>query len=246
MGSFDAAWNGTLYLFGGVVVHFDDSQREALREFVVRTQRLQWPGILLLAWTSKRIFGALFGALESIFGIQGGFFRGHLVAFAMVLLTGVALFVTLALTTVIATVDGLIARALGPHAPTVVHDFTAFLLAQGLPALIAFAFFFVVYRLMPRRHVNNRNALAGALLATVLWELAKAGFAYYVRNLAHYAGLYGALEAILVLGLWLEVSVSVILFCAEVVALLVAIPQPTPAVVPEPAVAEPEPASPEP
>src|SRR6185436_6775479 len=114
MGSFDAAWNGTLYLFGA---------------FVERTQRLQWPGIVLLAWTSRRIFGALFGALESIFGVQGrGFARGHLVAFSMVLLTGVALFVTLALTTVIAAVDGLVARALGPHAPHLVHDLSAFVL----------------------------------------------------------------------------------------------------------------------
>ena len=43
----------------------------------------------------------------------------------------------------------------------------------------------------------------------------------YVRHLAHYAGVYGALEAVLVLALWLELSVSVILFCGEVVALLI-------------------------
>jgi uncharacterized BrkB/YihY/UPF0761 family membrane protein len=60
------------------------------------------------------------------------------------------------------------------------------------------------------------------LIATVLWEGAKLAFAYYVRNLAHYAGFYGTLEAIIVLALWLELSVSIILYCGEIVALLAA------------------------
>jgi YihY family inner membrane protein len=60
----------------------------------------------------------------------------------------------------------------------------------------------------------------GALLATVLWEAAKEAFAFYVRNVARYAGIYGTLTGIIVLSLWLEISVSIILYCGEVVALL--------------------------
>ena len=55
----------------------------------------------------------------------------------------------------------------------------------------------------------------------VLWEGAQNGFAYYLRNVAQYAGVYGALEAIIVLALWLEISVSIVLYCAEVVAIII-------------------------
>ena len=63
IGSFDLAYQGALLLFGGVVVPLDAPSRDALRAFIERAQRFQWPGILLLAWTSRRIFGALLSAL---------------------------------------------------------------------------------------------------------------------------------------------------------------------------------------
>jgi membrane protein len=225
-GSFEQAYNGTLFLFRGVVVQLDERSLTALRAFVERAVRFRWPGILILAWTSKRTFGALFGALETVFEVPGsglrGFFRGNLIAFAMVLITGIGLLATIALTLFVAGAEGFVLRIAGPTGASALHTVTAFLLTQALPSAITIFFFFIVYRLVPRRTVSARHALIGALLATILWESAKAGFAYYVRNLAHYAGIYGALEAVIVLALWLEVSVSIILYCGEVVALLIA------------------------
>lgn len=221
-GSFDAAYRGTLFLFRGVVVHLDAASLESLRGFVERATRFQWGGILLLAWTSKRIFASLFSALEGVFGGPGrGFFRSHLFSFAMVLVTGIALLATLALTMVVATAEGLFLRFAGPIGAYALHGLTGFFFTHIVPPFITMAFFFIVYRVVPRRVVGTAHAAAGALLATVLWEAAKAAFAYYVRNLAHYAGLYGTLEAVIVLALWLELSVSIILYCGEVVALLI-------------------------
>jgi membrane protein len=223
LGSFDAAYQGTLFLVRGVVVHMDQSTLEALRSFVERATRLQWPGILLLAWTSKRIFASLFSALEVVFEVPSrGFARGNLLALASVFVLGAGLLTTLALATLVAALEGLLLRLAGPMGADALHGLTAFLLAQVLPVLITMTFFFLVYRVVPRRVVTTEQAAAGALLATALWETAKAGFAYYVRNLAHYSGVYGTLEGVLVLALWLELSVSIILYCGEVVALLIA------------------------
>jgi len=201
---------------------------EALRAFVERTTRFQWGGILLLAWTSKRIFGSLFSALETVFEVRArGFAGSHLTSLAMVLVTGTGLLATLALTPVVAGLQGLTQRIAGPAAAEAVNDLQGLMLGHIVPPLTAGLFFFVLYRVAPRRAVSTVHAATGALLATVLWEAAKAGFAYYIRNLAHYAGLYGALEAVFVLGLWLELSVSIILFCGEIVALLLP-PRPAP------------------
>jgi membrane protein len=77
--------------------------------------------------------------------------------------------------------------------------------------------------------VRPSHALTGALIATGLWQAAQVGFAYYVRNLAHYEGLYGALEGVIVLALWLELSASIVLFGAETVAVLTLDARPKPA-----------------
>jgi membrane protein len=218
LGSFDAAYQGTLVLLGGVVVHMDETTREALRGFVQNAARFQWPGLILLAWTSKRIFASLFSALETVFEAPGrGFAKGNLLAFAMVFVTGAGLLVTMAFTTVLATAEGLLRRTGAMEG--VLNGIMAFALAQVLPIFVTFAFFFIVYRVAPHRDVTAGHALLGALLATVMWEAAKAAFAFYVRNLAHYAGMYGTLEGIIILALWLELSISIVLYCGEVVAL---------------------------
>jgi membrane protein len=220
VGSFDEAYKGTLLLVRGVVIPLDKDALEALRDFVERASRFQWPGLLLLAWTSRRIFGSLFSALERVFGVPGrSFARHNLVALAMVLVLGTILLCSMALTMAVATSRGLLQRFAPGGAfermwETLVYDLS--------PAVIGFLFFFVIYRVVPRRAVSTTHAAAGALLATSLWELAKTAFSWYLRNLARYAGVYGTLEGIIVLALWLEISASIILYCAEVVALVAA------------------------
>lgn len=219
LGSFDVAYRGTLYFIRGVVIHMDQKSMDALRDFVEHSLRFRVPGLLLLAWTSRRVFAALFSALETIFGVPGRHWAKHnLVAFASVLLTGMAVLVMMALTMFMATSEGLLLRF---RESGTFQQAGGMFVSTLLPVMISFSFFYVIYRVVPRRVVRHGDAMAGALLATVLWEGAKNGFAYYLRNVAQYAGVYGALEAIIVLALWLEISVSIVLYCAEVVAIII-------------------------
>lgn len=224
LGSFEAAYQGTLFLLHGLVVQLDEQSLLSLRQFVERASELTWPGIFILAWTSKRMFASLFAALDRVFEVGGqgflrGLARGNLAPFAMVLVTGVGLLVSLFATLVLAAVEGFVLR-MGSMG-SAFHTFQVFVLAQVLPVFVTLSFFFIVYRFVPHHTLRSRHALAGAVLATVLWELAKAGFGWYLKNLAHYAGMYGTLEGIIVLALWLEVSASIILYCGEVVAVLI-------------------------
>jgi membrane protein len=222
LGSFDEAFRGTLFLFQGAFAHLDPPAIESLRSFVEQAARLRWPGLLLLVWTSRKIFISLFAALETVFEVPGagfrGFARGHLVALAMVLVTGGALLALQALTTAVATAQGFLKR----HHAEAFLSLTGALLTHVVPALVTFVFLIVVYRVVPRRTVSTAFAVRGALIATLLWEAAKLLFQYYVRNLARFSGLYGAFEAVIVLALWLELSVSIVLYCGELVAVLIA------------------------
>jgi membrane protein len=218
MGSFDIAYEGSLLLVRGVVVHLDPNSMESLRFFIEHARHFQWPGLLLLAWTSRRIFASLFSALEVVFGVPGRSFAKHnLVALSMVLVAGVGMLLTMALSLFASAFEGLVLR----FRATGELQGLGVIVSWIVPIGVTFTFFFLVYRFVPRRVASTNDAALGALLATVLWELAKAGFAYYVRYVARYGGVYGTLQGIIVLSLWLEISVSIILYCGEIVAHLI-------------------------
>jgi membrane protein len=80
--------------------------------------------------------------------------------------------------------------------------------------------FFLIYKLLPHRKVQGLHAAAGAVLAGVLFEAAKEGFAFYVRNVPAYNVLYGAFVAIPFFLLWVYVSWVVVLLGAELTAAL--------------------------
>ena len=222
-GSFDAAFRSSMFLFRGLVVQLDPGTIEALRSFVERAVRFQCPAILLFAWTSRRIFASLVSALSAVFERPAySFAKGNLLALGMMVVTGLAQLATMVLAAFLAAAEGLLRRLAGPEGADMFGSLTSLLIRNVLPSLVTFCFFLLVYRLAARRVIPARDAAVGAMIATLLWEVAKAAFAYYVRNLAQYAGVYGALEGVIVLALWLELSVSIVLYCGEIVALRVA------------------------
>jgi membrane protein len=219
LGSFEAAYRGSMMLVGGVVIHLDPQSLEGLRNFVAHAEGFRLPGLILLAWTARRIFASMFSALELVFGVPGRSFAKHnLVALSMVMVAGVALLLTMAFTMLSAGSQGLLMQL--RSSGELFKEISVYL-SRVLPIAVTFFFFFVLYRFVPRRVTTVGNAAIGALLATLLWEAAKQGFAWYLRNVARFSSIYGTLVGIIVLALWLEISVSIILYCGEVVALLI-------------------------
>ena len=90
-----------------------------------------------------------------------------------------------------------------------------------LPLVLELVAFSVAYRVIPNRTVSARHALIGGLLATLLFEAAKAGFAYYLSR-ANYQALYGAVAVIPIFLIWIYVSWVVVLLGASIVASLAA------------------------
>src|SRR5207244_4111880 len=69
----------------------------------------------------------------------------------------------------------------------------------------------LLYQIGPNRPVRFRNVWPGAIVATVLWFAATAGFSWYVRNIANYNVLYGSIAAAIALLVWMYL-LSVIVF----------------------------------
>lgn len=79
---------------------------------------------------------------------------------------------------------------------------------------------FLLYRLVPNRFVPWMHALIGALITSVLLELARRLFAFYIGTFNSYQLIYGAFAAIPVFLIWLNVLWMLVLGGAVLTAAL--------------------------
>src|SRR5262249_8120773 len=86
-----------------------------------------------------------------------------------------------------------------------------------LSFLMTLVLFVLVYRFMPRAAVTVRDALPGALMAGILWEIAKYLFAWSLSYF-HYDQIYGSVGAVVAVLTWSYVSSLILLFGAQLTA----------------------------
>ncbi|MBI3949524.1 MAG: YihY/virulence factor BrkB family protein [Acidobacteria bacterium] len=85
--------------------------------------------------------------------------------------------------------------------------------------MLTISFFALVYKVMPNTRVTVWEALPGAIIAGVSWEGAKYAFAWFLAEVP-YEGLYGSLAAVLAALTWIYISNLLMLFGAQMTALL--------------------------
>lgn len=74
----------------------------------------------------------------------------------------------------------------------------------------------LMYSLIPNTRTHLRSALAGALIAAVLWEAGKWGFTRYISYSTRYQQLYGSLAIVPLFLLWVYVTWLIVLFGLQV------------------------------
>jgi membrane protein len=173
-------------------------------------------GLLATAWSATAMFNSTRRALNIVWGVERPrpLFQQKLADLAMVCGLGVLLGASLAGTAALRTLRELSDDALGPLSTDT--SFVWSVLPLLVPAALTFVVFLMIYRYVPNV-VNHRlsELWPGALVATVLFELLKNGFAFYVAKFNNYDVIYGSLGAIMLFLLFVYLAANILLLGAE-------------------------------
>lgn len=179
---------------------------------------LGWVGILSLVWFSAMIFNSLETSLDIIFRSKSkrNYVLSKLLAIAMIPLGWTVAVTSIAITSIAAFVARypLFAES-GWLAVTLVHGV---LFRYVIPYLVMVAFFTFVYKIIPTGRVGLGGAFVGSALFSALMETAKHLFTWYVANYTRYDVIYGSLQTVVILVIWVFYVALILLFCAELVS----------------------------
>ena len=169
-------------------------------------------GFGLAIWSASKGVGSLIEGINLAYGEEEtrGFVQLTLTRLALTLFLIFGLVAGLVATIVLPSILQLI--TLVPTTELVIG-----LARWGALILLTILGIGVFYRYAPNRRPAKWQWLTpGAILATLLWMVASAGFAIYVRNFGSYQETFGALAGVIILLMWLWISAYLILLGSEV------------------------------
>lgn len=170
--------------------------------------------VVVLFWSAKKMVGAISRSINKILDQK----RDHTILlsplrnFGLTLFISLLMFMTTAISPLADVVSGLELSFLGPGWLTFVNLIGSHTLgATGTIAMITCTYF-----LMPYHRPGWKELWPGLLTATILVELGKKAFVYYVDNVSSMDAVYGSISSIIVLMLWLYFFSRVLLLGTEV------------------------------
>jgi len=172
-------------------------------------------GVVGFIWAASGVFGSLSRAINLAWDLERPrpAWAERALAAGLVLLVALLFSLSLFSTAAFEVVERL-ARLLPSDAP--ISGLSLIDLAStGLPYIFTVLLFSFLYTVLPSTRVAWTEVLPGALLASVVWEVAKNGFTIYLGSFATYNLVYGSLGAVIALLLWSYISGLIILLGAE-------------------------------
>ncbi|MDF2877762.1 MAG: ribonuclease [Clostridia bacterium] len=88
-----------------------------------------------------------------------------------------------------------------------------------MPFLALIMILYIIYRIIPRKHLKYKNVWPGTLAVSVGWYLFSLVFSIYIDNYSKYNQLYGSIGSVFILLIWIYASCMLLLLGAELNAL---------------------------
>lgn len=179
-------------------------------------------GLALLFWSAIQIFVNASVPINAAFRTKEtrNFVQLRVVALGLLASTGVLFVLSLLPASGVQVLNSL--RIFGTFPDPTPFWLEAIFWAVAI--VINAALFTLIYRFLPSpsAKVSWNDARFGGVIAAVLWEIAKQGFALYLQRLggaASYDKLYGSLGSIFLLVFWIYYTSMILLLGAEIAKL---------------------------
>ena len=176
-------------------------------------------GLAGLFFTSTWLFSSMRTILNRVFGSSEdkGFLVGLIRDFGMVILL---ILLVLVSTFVLPTINIFIKAT---ESIEVLQNFRVDSLIHTIfsftSILVVLLLFFLFYSLIPYAKLDKKVTFVGAFWATILWEIARLFFGYYIQTFLRSNKFYEAFLLILVLLLWLFYASILFIIGAEIAQL---------------------------
>jgi len=173
-------------------------------------------GTLVLLFFSTPLFGASRLVMHRMIGVHAGgqYLRNFLLDAVLVLLFTVLLFLASIVTAIFQWFQEFFLEPIGLPSAWLYWTAVAFSLS------LSTTMFYFGYRYVPRRRPHKGAALTGAILAALLWEVAKQLFRLYIRRVGVYDQIYGPLGVLIAFVMFVYYTCIVFVFGAAYVASL--------------------------
>ncbi len=176
-----------------------------------------WFAVLFMLWSSTLIFDSIEFSLKRVFKVEN--VRPFWVSKIMSLLfVPVAGLIFLLLQTFNLVVDAFI--GLNNHfSIAIVPLFLNNIFLKYIsPFLLTFLLLTALYAIVPPGKVFLRQSMIGGFLCAALLEVAKYAFRWSISHNPNYGLIYGSLNTIILMVLWIFYASAIFLFCAEIIA----------------------------
>ena len=191
---------------------------------------LGWFGLAGSLIAGSFLFSNLIYSINFIFkaNYQKSFFYNRLMEYLIMFTVGIIMLLSLFITAIWTGIhraireSPIVANNINPKIVSLADNF---FIQYLIPLTLTFLVFFSIYKLIPEVSVHTRAAVVAAVIGTLLWEVSKRIFAFYV---AHFSAigivlskfLKGTLTSIIFFLLWITFSLIILLWAAELAAVL--------------------------
>jgi len=166
--------------------------------------------IVIFFWSGSTMFSAMSLAINRAWDIRRyrPFFIRKASELGMAFSTGILFLLSLGASAIPSILRGVFDL---PAAKPIIVDVGSRLVAF----LLMLAVFLLLYKLIPNTRTYWRYVWPGALLAAVLFEIARTLFIFYIENFANYQLIYGSISSIIILLVWIYYSAFIVIVGAE-------------------------------
>ena len=186
---------------------------------VVRFRGLLGIGAFIgLLWSASAVFGAINRAVNRAWNIRKDlpFYIAKPQQLAMALGVGILFLLSTSATSAIQVFTDP-NRNLGvPGQDFLLEIGLGHLALRVVPWAMTLLIFLMVYRFLPNCKTYWRFIWPGAVVASVLFEVGKSIFVWYLNNIAPYDQVYGSLTSVMALLFWIYISALILILGAEI------------------------------